>query len=112
MIASVLGYKARFCNAGCRAAFKTDRQAGLNYGLHRFNGVTCMHREEWSLVACQCAYCNAAVPGRIPARLREKFQIGSFVCNGVTFDSLADATEYAQNQFEATGIVLGIERAD
>lgn len=77
MIARVLGYAARFCNKNCKESFKEDRECGLNYGLHKHNGVICMHREEWSLVACQCAYCGAEVKGEIPEHLKEKFQIGA-----------------------------------
>ncbi len=77
MIARVLGTNARFCNKNCKQSFKEDRQSGLNYGLHRVNGVFCLHREEWSLVACQCAYCGEKVEGEIPDYLKEKFQVGA-----------------------------------
>lgn len=77
MIASVLGYKARFCNRNCQQGFKADRESGLNYGLHRINNVTCLHREEWSLVACRCAYCSTEVKGKIPRHLQAKFAINN-----------------------------------
>lgn len=73
MIATVFGDKARFCDAECHENFREDRLGGLNYGPHFFNDVVCQHREEWSLVACCCAYCGKPVSGKIPDRLREKF---------------------------------------
>lgn len=75
MITNILGYKARVCDKQCKQNFKEDRQAGLNYGLHKFNGVICMHREEFSLVACRCAYCGAEVKGEIPENLKVKFNL-------------------------------------
>ena len=73
MITRILGYKARVCDKNCKQSFKEDRQSGLNYGLHTFNGVICMHREEFSLVANSCAYCGAEVKGKIPENLKAKF---------------------------------------
>jgi len=75
MTATVLGYKARFCDGSCKQSFKEDRECGLNYGLHTYNGRICLHREEFSLVAKVCAYCGEHVGGKIPERLREKFGI-------------------------------------
>jgi hypothetical protein len=75
MIARVLGYAARFCGKSCKEGFKADREGGMNYGLHRINGVVALHREEWSMAACQCAYCGEKVEGEVPAHLRYKFQI-------------------------------------
>jgi len=75
MVARILGYKARFCNSGCAESFKADRECGLNYGLHRINGVFCLHREEWSLAACACAYCGEEVAGKVPEQLKEKFSL-------------------------------------
>ena len=89
MIATVLGDKARFCNKSCKQSFKEDRQCGLNYGLHVINGRACLHREEWSLVACQCAYCGAHVDGEIPQHLKEKFAIPNNIV--LTDDNAAEA---------------------
>jgi hypothetical protein len=33
-----------------------------------------------------------------------------FICGGIEFDSLAMAIEYANNQYNQFGIILGIER--
>lgn len=73
MITHILGYKARVCNAQCKQGFEADRQCGLNYGLHKFNGIMCLHREQWSLVACRCAYCGEEVKGKVPDNLKERF---------------------------------------
>jgi hypothetical protein len=81
MVARVLGYMARFCNKTCKQSFKEDRECGLNYGLHRINGVFCLHREEWSMAACQCAYCGEEVKGEIPQHLKEKFNLEEVVQN-------------------------------
>lgn len=56
------GGKFRACNSLCADAFKEDRRAGLNYGLHQKpNGGFFQNREEWSLVLRRCAYCGADV---------------------------------------------------
>lgn len=48
------------CDAGCADAFKMDRACGLNYGLHkRPDGGLYLHREQWSMMEKQCAYCGA-----------------------------------------------------
>lgn len=73
MLTRVLGYKCRVCNENCKQGFEADRAGGLNYGLHRVNGVVCLHREEWSLVTCKCAYCSEPVKGKVPENLKEKF---------------------------------------
>ena len=77
MISRVLGYAARFCGTACKEGFKADRECGAMYGLHQINGVVCLHREEWSMASCQCAYCGESVDGpeTIPDHLRYKFQI-------------------------------------
>jgi len=75
MITTILGYKARVCGQNCKEGFKADRQSGLIYGPHQVNGVMCMHREEYSLVACECAYCGAKVKGKIPEKLLAKFNL-------------------------------------
>jgi hypothetical protein len=75
MIKFVGGDKARFCNENCYQSFKEDRACGMNYGLHRINGVFCLHREEWSLAACQCAYCGEEVKGKVPNYLKQKFNL-------------------------------------
>ncbi len=77
MIVRILGYRTRVCDSQCRDAFKCDREHGLNYGLHVLNGVPCMHREQWSLVALRCAYCGNEVNGRIPESLKKKFGINA-----------------------------------
>jgi hypothetical protein len=73
MIVRILGYKARVCNLHCKSGFQADRESGLNYGLHVINGIPAMHREQWSLATCKCAYCGSNVKGRVPVKLKEKF---------------------------------------
>jgi len=71
----ILGIPALFCDERCAEAFQQDRMDGLNYGLHKVNGVLCLHRDEWSLVTSQCAYCDEFVESKVPNELLEKFNI-------------------------------------
>lgn len=75
MIATVLGDKARFCGENCKQGFHCDRSCGAMYGLHIVNNVPCLHREEWSLVTCRCAYCGEVVKGNVPDYLKDKFKL-------------------------------------
>ncbi len=75
MIAKVLGCKARFCNGNCKSGFKADRECGMMYGLHKINGIMCLHREQWSLAALRCAYCGEPVKGIVPDYLRRCYNV-------------------------------------
>jgi hypothetical protein len=70
-----MGEKAFFCNPGCKDSFYNDRICGLCYGLHKFNGIVCLHREEFSLAAQVCAYCNTPVKDKRPRYILAKFQV-------------------------------------
>jgi|ERR1041384_3953518 hypothetical protein len=51
--------KAFACGPVCRNAFRSDRAAGLNYGLFKYaNGKFAKDREEVSRNLFCCAYCD------------------------------------------------------
>ena len=75
MIKNILGYKTRVCGQMCADGFKADREQGVIYGCATVNGIYCASREEYSLAALRCAYCNAPVKGRVPPATKQKFGI-------------------------------------
>ena len=59
MIASVNREKVNVCNAGCRDAFRCDRNCGLIYGPFKI-GDNFVNVGEFSIQTKTCAYCGAS----------------------------------------------------